>query len=58
LPQALRAAAPDFGAALTARVAAERAARGALDAALAALARPETATLPQTGPGAGQGGRP
>ncbi len=58
LPQPLRDAAPEFGAALTARVAAEGAARGALDAALAALARPGADKPVQAGPRAGQGARP
>ncbi len=51
LPQALRDAAPDFGAALSARVNAERAARGALDAALATLAQQDAAKPAQPGPG-------
>lgn len=59
LPQALRDAAPDFGAALAARVNAEQAARGALDAALATLAQPGQTKPGQADPARqGQGSRP
>lgn len=59
LPQTLRDAAPAFGAALTARVNAERAARSAINAALASMAGSSPAAapaVPASAPSAPAGG--